>query len=135
VIAPVCLTAGVLAVVWALLAYRAQRRFLSKASRAMAVIQSLRAETMQRNVTIYFPIIQFTTAADVVVTTESKTTRAGVRVGQQLTVLYDPANPKNVEIDSFWSHWAVVFVASSFAVLLLISGGAALVDLATSSGG
>src|SRR6267378_7367021 len=71
VIAPLFLTLGVLAVAWAVLAFRSQRRFLSNAMRATGVVQSLTAERLQRT-TLYFPVITFTTAAGVSITAQSK---------------------------------------------------------------
>lgn len=135
VLAPVCLGLGALAMVWAGLAYRSQRRFLSRSLQAIAVVQSLRAEKFQTGGTMYFPIIQFTTSAGVDVTTECRTTQSGVRVGQRIAVLYEPNDPKNVEINAFWSHWAVVFIALSFAVILLITAAGALVAIYASSRG
>jgi len=133
VVAPVCLIGGVLAVAWAVLAYRAQRRFLRTALQAIGVVQSLRAETLQRS-TIYFPVIQFTTTSGVVVTAESKTSRSGLSVGQKIQVLYDPNDPKNLEINSFWSRWGLVWIAAFTALLLLGSGAAAVVALIASPG-
>jgi hypothetical protein len=133
VLAPVCLIGGVLAVAWAVLAYRAQRHFLGTALQAIGVVQSLRPERLQRT-TIYFPIIQFTTASGVTVTAESKTSKSGLSIGQKIPVLYDPNDPKNLEINSFWSRWVLVWIAAFFAVLLLGSGAAAVVALATSLG-
>ena len=133
VLAPVCLIGGSLAVAWAVLAYRAQRRFLRRALQVIGVVQSLRAERLQRT-TIYFPVIQFTTASDVTVTAESKTSKSGLVIGQKIAVLYDPNDPKNLELNSFWSRWVLVWIAAFFAVLLLGSGAAAVVALAASSG-
>ena len=133
VVAPVGLIGGVLAVAWAVLAYRAQRRFLRRALQAIGVVQSLRAERLQRT-TIYFPVIQFTTAGGETVTAESKTSKSGLFVGQKIPMLYDPSDPTNLEINSFWSRWVLVWIAASFAVLLLGSGAAAVVALATSVG-
>jgi len=45
----VCMTIGVLAVASALLAFRSQRRFLSRAARATGVVQRLKAERMERS--------------------------------------------------------------------------------------
>ena len=133
VLAPIGLIGGVLAVAWAVLAYRAQRRYLRRALQAIGVVQSLRAERLQRT-TIYFPVIQFTTSNGAIVTTESKTSGSGLFIGQKIAVLYDPNDPKNVEINSFWSRWALVWIAASFAVLLLGSGAAAVAALAASFG-
>jgi len=127
-IAPVCLTLGVLAVVWALLAIRSQRRFLGKALRAKGVVQSLTAEHLERT-TFYFPVIRFTTAAGVTVTATSKTSKSrGYPIGKTISVLYDPNDPKNLEIDTFWSRWVVVIAAIFFAVVLFSVGTGALLS-------
>jgi len=128
-IAPVCLTLGVLAVVWAVLAFRSQRRFLGKAAlRAKGVVQSLTAEHLERT-TFYFPVIRFTTAAGVTVTATSKTSKSrGYPIGKTITVLYDPNDPKNLEIDTFWSRWVMVIAAIFFAVVLFSVGTGALLS-------
>ncbi len=131
VLAPVCLIGGALAVAWAVLAYRAQRRFLLRALQVIGVVQSLRAEKLQTT-TIYFPVIQFTTVSGMTVTAESKTSKSGLFIGQKIPVLYDPNDPKNLEINSFWSRWVLVWIAAFLAVLLLGSGAAAVVALAAS---
>ncbi len=131
VLAPVCLIGGALAVAWAVLAYRAQRRFLLRALQVIGVLQSLRAEKLQTT-TIYFPVIQFTTVSGMTVTAESKTSKSGLFIGQKIPVLYDPNDPKNLEINSFWSRWVLVWIAAFLAVLLLGSGAAAVVALAAS---
>ena len=121
-IAPVCLTLGLLAVVWVVLAFRSQRRYLSKALRATGVVQSLRAERMERT-TMYFPVITFTTAAGATVTAESKTSKSGgLPIGKSIAILYDPAHPDNMEIDSFWSRWLLVIAAAFFALVLFLIG-------------
>jgi hypothetical protein len=130
----VFLTLGALAVVWAVLAYRSQRRVLSKSVRATGVVQSLRAEKFQRS-TMYFPVIRFTTVAGSTVTAESKTSKGGFGVGQTIAILYDPAHPENLEIDAAWSRWLVVIIAAFFAVILLGIGAAALLAPHASSGG
>ncbi len=116
---PVSIAIGVLAVVWAVLAFRSQRRFLITALRATGVVQSLIAERMERS-TVYFPVIRFTTAAGVTVTAKSKTSRSsGYPIGKTLPVLYDPNQPDNLEIDAFWSRWLMVIGASFLALVAL----------------
>jgi hypothetical protein len=122
---PVCLTLGGLAVVWAVFAYVLERRFLSRAVRASGVVEALTEKRFQRGGAMYFPVIRFTTAAGASIRVESHTTQSGIRVGQTVRILYDPRDPTNVEIDTFWSHWAMVIIASSFALILLISATAA----------
>jgi hypothetical protein len=125
---PVFLILGVLAVVWAVLAFRSERRFLSKALRATGVVESLRAERMERS-TVYFPVIRFTTAAGATVTAESKTSKSsGYPIGQTISILYDPSDPKNLEIDALWSRWFMVVVAIFFALVLFGMGAATLLS-------
>jgi uncharacterized protein DUF3592 len=119
------MTLGVLAVAWALFAYVLQRRFLSRSVRASGVVEALKEERLGRT-PMYFPVIRFTTAAGASMSVESHTTQSGLRVGQTVRILYDPRNPNNVEIDAFWSHWAMVTIASSFALILLGMGIAAM---------
>src|SRR5438132_13579972 len=118
-VVPVCLTIGVLAVIWAVLAFRSQRRFLGTALRATGVVQSLKAERMERS-TVYFPVIRFTTAAGATVTAKSKTSgSSGYPIGKTLPVLYDPDHPENLEIDAFWPRWLIVIGATFLAVIAL----------------
>lgn len=129
-IALVCFVLGVLAVVWAVLAYRSERRFLSKALQATGVVQSLTAERMERS-TVYFPVIRFTTAAGATITATSKSSKGeGYPIGQSISVLYDPNDPNNLEIDAGWSRWFFVAIATFFALVLL---GIAAANLLSSS--
>ena len=134
-VSAICLTLGALAVVWAVLAYRSERRFLSKALPATGTIQSLRPERIDRSI-VYFPVITFTTAAGVSVTAESKSSRSGgYTVGQKISVLYDPNNPNSLEINAAWSRWFFFAVAVFFAVVLFGIGFVALITNHASSGG
>jgi len=127
-VVPVCLTIGVLAVIWAVLAFRSQRRFLGTALRATGVVQSLKAEQMERS-TVYFPVIRFTTAAGATVTATSKTARSsGYQIGKTIRVLYDPSQPDKLEIHAFWSRWLMVIGASFLAVVSFGIGAAALLN-------
>lgn len=124
--APAFSALGVLAVVWAVLAYRSQRRYLSKALRATAVVQSVTEERSPRTGTFYTPVVQFKTAAGVEVTAPSKSgQKSGYVIGQSVPVLYDPADPQNLEIDAFWSRWLVV-IAAAFIALVCFGIGAGL---------
>ncbi len=118
VAAPVFMGLGILAVVWAGLAFRSQRRFLRKSRRATGVVQSVKVERTQRMGTFYVPVIQFTTAAGVTVSATSKSGQGrGYVIGQSISVLYDPDDPQNLEIDAFWSRWLVVIAAVFFALV------------------
>ena len=109
---------GALALVWAVLAYRSQRRFLSTAARAKGVVQSVTTERGQRGTTYYFPVISFMAGNGVNVTRPSKSGRnAPYQIGQTISVVYDPVHPENFEIDAFWSRWLDVGAALFIAVV------------------
>ena len=127
IIAPVFLTLGVLAVAWAVLAFRSQRRFLSKAMRATGVVKSLTAERLEKT-TFYFPVITFTTAAGIPVTAQSKTSiSSSYPIGKTISVLYDPNDPSSLEIEA-WSRWVVVAGATFLAIVCIGIGTAALIS-------
>jgi hypothetical protein len=116
---PVMTILGVLCVVWAVLAYRSERRYISKALRANGIVQSLRLDPQSRS-NVYFPIVSFTTAAGNSVVIESKTSRTGgFRVGQSVSVLYNPDNPNDMQIDVWWSRWGMVILAAVLAAFFL----------------
>jgi len=117
---------GVISVWWAVLAFRSQRRFLSKALRATGIVQSLKAERMKTS-TVYFPVVRFTTASGATVTATSRSSKSsGYPIGQPIKVIYDPGDPENLEIDAFWSRWLFVIVAVFAALLCFAIGAAAL---------
>ena len=122
-----CLAGFVLSMLWLVMAFRSQRRFLKTAARATGVVESLKAERWDKE-TIYLPVIRFTTAGGAAITSTSKTARkSGYRVGQAVRVLYDPAHPDDLEIDAFWSRWLAVIAAGAFALILLGIGAGVFV--------
>lgn len=123
--APLFIALAVLCVVWAVWAFRAERRYLSRAVRATGVVRSLTAERMTRGGTAYFPVISFTTAAGVPVTAQSKNSRS-CRVGDSVPVLYDPDRPDEMQIDSRAARWSVVAIATFFAAIFIAIGAGSL---------
>lgn len=114
---------GVLAALWAVLAYRSQRRYLLTAQRASGIVQGVKAERMKQS-TVYFPVIQFTTATGVAVIATSKSGKSrAYPIGEPISVLYDPDHPDNLEIDAFWSRWLVV-ISAAFVALVCFGIGA-----------
>lgn len=120
VAAPIFLALAVLCLVWIVLAYRAERRYLSRALRSTGVVRSLTVGRTSRGAA-YFPVIDFTTAAGVSVTAESKTSSRR-RVGDSIPVLYDPERPDDMQIDSGASRWSMVMIAAFGAAIFLAIG-------------
>jgi uncharacterized protein DUF3592 len=119
----VVVTLGVLAVVWAALAFLVQRRFLKRAVRTTGVVEGLNVDRTSKGTT-YTPVIRFETAAgaSVVATANRGSSRSSYQVGQTIPVLYDPANPQKLEVNKFWDRWTMVAVALGTAVVLLFIG-------------
>lgn len=44
------------------------------------------------------------------------------QVGEQVGVLYDPHNPNNAEINSFFSKWGLSLIAGALSVSCLLTG-------------
>jgi hypothetical protein len=117
-VSPLLYALGVLAVIWAVLAYLSQRRFLSKALRASGVVVGLNEERVKGS-TVYFPVVRYTTAAGASLTTTSKDSKSSSRypVGRTISVLYDPDHPGKAEIDVFSSRWSMVGIAVLLALI------------------
>jgi uncharacterized protein DUF3592 len=120
---PLVLLLGVLALIWAVLAYLVQQRFLNRAVRTTGVVESLEVQRTSKS-TVYFPIIRFATAAGASVTARGNRGSSGhpYQVGQTLPVLYDPDHPDKLEVDKFWTRWAMVALAVGIALVLFIVG-------------
>jgi hypothetical protein len=121
---------GVLAVVWAALAFLVQRRFLSKAVRTSGVVAGVNVDRTTKGTT-YTPVIRFetTAGASVVATANRSAGKRTFQVGQTVPVLYDPANPQKLEVNKFWDRWAMVAVALGTAAVLLFIGLSGLTNL------
>jgi hypothetical protein len=127
---PAVVTLGVLALVWAVLAFLVQRRFLSKAVRTTGVVEGLNVDRTSKGTT-YTPVIRFETAAgaSVVATANRSAGKRTFQVGQTVPVLYDPANPQKLEVNKFWDRWAMVAVALGTAAVLLFIGLSGITSL------
>jgi hypothetical protein len=132
-VAPLFYALGVLAVVWAVLAYRSERRFLRKARRVEGVVVGLnqRAASMS---TIYFPVVRYTTAAGATLTTSSRDSKSkrSYPIGRAVPVLYDPDQPDRAEIDEFSAHWGIVTMAVIIALILFFIATQVLLGQAVS---
>jgi len=132
-VAPFCYAVGALAVVWAVLAYRSQRRFLSRALRASGLVVGLN-ESQGKGGTVYFPVVRYTTAAGATLTTTSKDSKSKRRypIGRAIPVLYDPDQPDKAEIDEFSSRWSMVAAALIIALIAFFIGTETLLGQAVS---
>lgn len=131
---------GSLFVVFGLRSTNALRRFRRTAERAPGVVLDLvldAAGPRGDRSWIYFPIVRYSLPDGRVVDFRSPqgSVPAAVRKGQQVTVLYDPANPKNARLEGVLSGGCLygIFVVLGVAFILLavaIAVVALLVDRA-----
>jgi hypothetical protein len=69
------------------------------------------------------PVVRFVTEDGRTVDFESQTgSNLAPKVGQQVTVLYDPLNPKEARIKSFMMLWALPLILTVLGALLLVPG-------------
>jgi hypothetical protein len=111
------------------------RRFAAKASAANAVVVDV-AEVVRRvqkrsgdnwydeDVTYFHPVLRFVTTSEQTVqvqASEGSEDPSAHRVGDSVRILYDPANPQDARLDTWFSRWgeAVVLSSIGFGLVLL----------------
>jgi hypothetical protein len=105
-----------------------QRRESASAAQAQGVVVELARKAGQRGY-LYYPVVEFTTAAGQKVSFESTVGRmpAGYAVGAAVKVSYDPQNPQKADIDSALTRWFVpgcmAAMGAGFALLGLCLSG------------
>ncbi len=106
------------------------RVFLKDAASAEGEVVSVNISTSRDSETgaisySYRPNIQFTTAdgRSRVSPTHISSSNYDYAVGTRLAVLYDPANPSDLRIDSFWSLWLLPGMFTIFGAMFLVLFG------------
>jgi len=103
---------------------RSAREFRKDAQRVPGVVTDLRYVSSQgQSGGVYFPVLRFATADGRHVDTQGMDGRspAPARVGQQVLVLYDPANPLGATIEGGQSG-CLLAVFPAVGVVLLVVG-------------
>lgn len=110
----------------AIVAYARQRAKLNAAHTAEGIVVMLE----QRSVTpgnpgAYYPVVEFTAASGQTIRFESNfgSRPAGQRVGQIVSVRYDPANPYKAEIDSGLSRLLIPGILFGMGGIACCLGG------------
>lgn len=129
---------GSLFVVIGLRSRAALRRFRRTAARAPGVVLDLVLELgggRQNGSWLYFPIVRYSLPDGRAVDFKSPqgSAPAAVRKGQQVTVLYDPANPANARLEGILSGgclygFLAVFGVAFVLLAIAIAAGSLLVD-------
>jgi hypothetical protein len=73
----------------------------------------------------YYPEVEFKTreGQEVVFFSSTGSNPASYSVGEKVVVLYEPENPTNAEIKSFFSLWAGALIVGGIGVVFFLVGG------------
>jgi hypothetical protein len=99
-------------------------KFERRAIRASGVvIDNVANMDGSQNQVCYYPKIRFRTneGLDVTFISSSGNNDSGFRVGEAVTVLYDPQRPTRAVIDSFWSRWGLSVILIGLGLVALIA--------------
>jgi hypothetical protein len=117
-LAVICLLVAAFFLVPGLKALVDDWRFINKAASADGVVTGLApvAENVSRqyhegDVIFYHPVIRFVTAHGREVTfqaTQGSENRPAQQLGQSVRILYDPENPTDARLDTWYSRWGPV---------------------------
>jgi hypothetical protein len=108
--------------------YRGEQGFVRRATRTEGVVTALNYRTDSDGGGAYYPVFRFTDDAG---STHEVQARAGSKpasreVGEQVPVLYDPADPDGARIDSYFNLHVGSFVTT---ILALVFGGVGIIWL------
>jgi hypothetical protein len=109
-------------------------RFMANASGANGVVVDV-AEVVQReqrgsgnrtyyvDVTYFHPVVQFVTAREQVVrfqADEGTDKRSAYQVGDSVRILYDPANPRDAQLDTWFSRWGGTLIPVAIGLVMVV---------------
>jgi len=109
-------------------------RFMANASSAKGVVVDVVGvvERVQRgsgdrtyyeNVTFFHPVVQFVTAREQVVrfqADEGTDKRSAYQVGDSVRILYDPANPRDAQLDTWFSRWGGPLIPVAIGLVMVV---------------
>jgi hypothetical protein len=110
--------------------YSSTQKFISKAKSAQGTVTDLiykrssSSSSSSSNSGSYFPVIQFQDEKGEQVVFQSSTgsNPPSYSVGQAVEILFDPANPQDARVNSFFSKWGGVFVMTLLGVVFFLIG-------------
>lgn len=122
---------GFALLIGALLAYNHTREFVAGAVQAEGeVIEVIRVETEstdRRSVVSFRPVVRFTPAnaeQPIQFTDAVGKNPPAHSVGERVLVLYNPQQPSQAHINSFYSLWFMVIIFSVLGTVFALVGGA-----------
>jgi Protein of unknown function (DUF3592) len=76
-------------------------------------------------VTYFHPVVQFVTAGEQVVrfqASEGTDKRSSYQVGDSVRILYDPANPRDAQLDTWFSRWGDPLIPVAIGLFMVVLG-------------
>ncbi|PRY65813.1 uncharacterized protein DUF3592 [Vreelandella songnenensis] len=118
--------AGLLVVAFFL--YQNSQTFVDKAASTEGTVVGLMESRSEDSIT-YRPVVQYTpeNGSMLEFTSSAGSNPPNYSRGQRIEVLYDPANPANARIKSFFSLWGAPLILAGLGALCFISGAGAFV--------
>ncbi len=96
------------------------RHFLANATAATGTVTDIH-RVIQDNEPSYYPIVEFVTLRERVVRFEADESNADLQVGDSIKILYDPANPQEARVDTWFSRWggAIVMLCVGLGLIII----------------
>lgn len=106
---------------------RQQRRFVATAKTATGTVIEINEEFQRVNRErrlLKYPVVRFSTldGQEIEFQSSTGTNPSRYRVGDQVTVLYQPDDPQQAEIQSFLSLWCLTIIMLFLGVVSLVAG-------------
>jgi hypothetical protein len=107
-------------------------RFMERAVPANGVVVEIAREVdvgvRQSGEEYYFPVVEFVTARGQVVRFQANesTNSPGEMMGDEVGILYDPANPRDARLDTGFSVWGGAAVFGGIGLCFVIISGSFL---------
>ncbi|MFN4147700.1 MAG: DUF3592 domain-containing protein [Runella sp.] len=123
---------GLIFLVIAWFIYQNQREFLTTAKTAEGVVKQLMFSSSRKSRGTYHPLVEFQTPDGQIHSFRSETgsNPAAYEVGERVEVKYDPRNPSQAKLNSFWDLWGLLAVLAGFGMIFFMVGvGSALGNL------
>ncbi len=119
----VCLVVGAIPVVVIAAVYLKERSFRTSAQKISGTVIALQPGSSYSGgytTTVYTPIIQFQRNDGSIgtYTSQMASNRPGYKAGQQVDMYYDPRNPEDVHLGSFWSQspWMIALAIAALVI-------------------
>lgn len=120
VIGPIFLVVGVGLLLGFFFAFSRTRRFLASAQEARAEVIGMKQSTGSSRDRVYYPVLRYHTQQgtmkEVVSSVGSSPPR--YKEGDSVVILYDPAQPGDVRIHSFFNVWVGPLVLGLLGVIM-----------------